>query len=299
MTVTIGLDIGGTKIAGAAFDERGAMICQNAVPTPKDYEAFLKACAGVVAGVEVQTERVKCVGVSITGMIDHEKGTVFAVNLPHVHGKALRDNLGEALGRDVRIANDCDCMALAETLDGAGRGLDVVVGLIIGTGIGAGLVIRQKIVNGPNGLTGEIGHLPLPFREAADGEPIACGCGQKGCIETTVAGSALMRFYAEMTGKNADNPQIATLARAGDEGALAVLDRYYGMLAKAMVTIIHAYDPHAIVVSGGLNGLPALYENVPQKWGQYCIAKNPKTLFVPALHGPIAGLRGAAGLWKD
>ncbi len=297
MTISIGLDIGGTKIAGAAFDEHGAMMGQQSVPTPKEYDAFIKACAGVVAGVELQSKSVERFGVCIAGMIDQAKGGFFSVGIPCARDQSFRDDLAAATSQEVRIANDADSMALAEAIDGAGQGYDTVLGLIIGTGIGSGFVVNKKIVSGPNGLVGEIGHLPLPYREESDGAAIECGCGQIGCIETTVAGSALMRLYAAMTGKKADNPQIATLARSGDAAALDVLDHYYEMLAKAMVTVIHAYDPHIIVVSGGLNGMPDLYKKVPQKWGKYCIAKNPKTLFVPALHGPIAGLRGAAGLW--
>ncbi|MFA6280432.1 MAG: ROK family protein [Bdellovibrionales bacterium] len=297
MTISIGLDIGGTKIAGAAFDSHGAMICQQSVPTPKDYDAFIKACASVVAGVELRSAPVERFGVCIAGMIDQAQGAFFSVGISCAREKAFRDDLAAATEQEVRIANDADSMALAEAIDGAGKGYSTVLGLIIGTGIGSGFVVNQKIVSGPNGLVGEVGHLPLPYREESDGVPIECGCGQVGCIETTVAGSALMRLYAAMTGKKADNPQIATLARSGDEATLAVLDHYYEMLAKAMVTVIHAYDPHIIVVSGGLNGMPDLYKKVPQKWGKYCIAKNPKTLFVPAVHGPVAGLRGAAGLW--
>ncbi|HAX92234.1 MAG TPA: fructokinase, partial [Rhodospirillaceae bacterium] len=287
-----------TKIAGAAFNAKGEMLHQEIVSTPKDYDMFLDAVAGVVSAVEMRTERVDRIGVSTAGMIDQETGVILSASIPCTRGKTYRDDIAIATGRETRLANDASCMTLAEAIDGAGKGYPSVLGLILGTGIGSGFVVNQQIVDGPNGLTGEIGHLPLAFREEGEGEPGECVCGQSICMESLVAGPALKHLYTKMTGKVADNPQIATLASTGDAAALAVLDRYYEMLAKAMITAIHSFDPHVIVVSGGLMGLPGLYDAVPAKWSKYCLAKPPKTKFVSAKHGPIAGLRGAASLWR-
>lgn len=301
MTDSIGLDIGGTKIAGAVFGDDGAQIAEQVVPTPQDYETFLDACASVVAYLRGQSGKSGVsVGIGLPGFIDHEKGSISCANLPFMTGRPFRKDLGQKIGSSVFLANDANCMALAEATNGAGQGAEMALGLIMGTGIGGGLIHRGQIIDGPNGLTGEIGHLPFPFREESDGPLAPCACGQKGCIEKTIAGPALARLYAFMTGEGEREAfQIAENARAGEEKALRVLDRYYECVAKAMIVFIHAFDPHVIVVSGGLNSLPGLYEEVPKRWGKYCFVKNPKTRFVKAIHGPMAGLRGAAQLGRS
>jgi N-acetylglucosamine kinase len=147
-------------------------------------------------------------------------------------------------------------------------------------------------------LSGEIGHLALPYYEASDGELVPCGCGQTGCIEKLIAGAALARLYHAMTGKDADARHIAELARRGEADALGVLDHYYTIVAKALVTVLHSFDPEIITVSGGLNALPGLYSEVPKRWGKYAVTRNPVTKFVPAMFGAMAGLRGAAWLGR-
>ena len=297
MAHLIGLDVGGTKIAGALYADDGATLAEATVATPDSYGTFLDACAAVAR--RVQGDAACPVGVGIAGRIDHAAGSVGgAPNMPFLAGRSFRDDLGAKLGREIRFANDANCAALAEAVDGAGAGCDSVLGLILGTGVGSGFVCGGRLLDGPNGLTGEIGHLPLPFREAADGPVVACGCGQQGCIEKSISGGALARLYETMTGACADARMIGERALAGDAEALRVLDRYFEIVAKAMVAVLHSFDPEIIVVSGGLNALPALYDEVPKRWGRYCYASNPKTKFVPAKHGPTSGTRGAAWLWR-
>lgn len=297
MAHLIGLDIGGTKIAGALFDEGGAMLAAATVATPDDYGAFLDACVDVVR--RVQDGPANPVGVGIAGRINHAAGSVGgSPNMRFLADRPFRDDLGARLGREIRLANDANCAALAEAVDGAGAGRDSVLGLILGTGVGSGFVHHGKLLDGPNGLSGEIGHLPLPFREAADGPVVACGCGQQGCIEQSISGGALARLYEAMTGAKADARSIGAQATAGDAAALRVLDRYFEVVAKAMVAALHSFDPEIIVVSGGLNALPKLYDEVPRRWGRYCYAPNPKSIFVAAKHGPTSGARGAAWLWR-
>jgi fructokinase len=154
-------------------------------------------------------------------------------------------------------------------------------------------------VRGANGLTGEFGHIPMPFTDASDFSLVSCVCGQKGCIDKSINGAALARLYTHRTTEVADAVKIAALAANGDHSALAVLDEYYTQVAKAMAMVIHIYDPHVIAVSGGLNALPGLYEQVPKRWGQFCMIKNPKTKFLPAKHGAVSGLRGAAWLGRS
>lgn len=169
----------------------------------------------------------------------------------------------------------------------------------MGTGVGGGFVLNGQVWAGTNGLCGEIGHMALPYYEESDGERVPCGCGQTGCIEKLIAGAALARLYQTLTGREADAKQIAEQARRGDADALRVLDRYYTIVAKAMIAVLHSFDPDIITVSGGLNSLPGLYEEVPKRWGRYAVCKNPATKFVPATFGATAGVRGAALLGKN
>lgn len=295
MSLHIGLDIGRTKIACGIYDAKFNLLHQAVTPTPQNYAEFLLVCARMVQESESRAGGTgqATIGVGIMGMIRHKAGTVSAPN-SIFDATPCRADLTARLGRPVALANDANCAALAEAVDGAGQGNDRVVGLIIGTGVGSGFIYRGEIVDGPNGLTGEIGHLPLPFRSPDDGPLHSCGCKQVGCIETSINGAALERLYHFMTGGSLSPPDIANAAQQGDAKALSVLDRYYEVVAKAMATIIHSFDPDVITVSGGLNSLPGLYEAVPKCWGKYCYTSQPLTQLVPAKHGPMAGMRGAA-----
>jgi len=300
MTHLIGLDIGGSKIAGGAFSPAGEKIAERIVPTPDDYAAFLAACRGVVFGLEHEAGAACSVGIGIAGRVtpQGELGDA-SPNMIFLQGTSLRQDLQVKLGREVRLANDANCMALAEAVDGAGAGYESVLGVTLGTGIGGGFVFRGRIVVGVNGLGAEIGHLPLPFREEADGPIVSCGCKQHGCVEKSISGGALSRLHAFMTGKEAEPSVIAARVRAREAEALRVLDRFYEVFAKAMVVLLHTFDPDVIVAAGGLSSLPGIYEEVPKRWGRYCFASHPLTRFVPALHGPLSGMRGAAFLCRE
>jgi fructokinase len=296
---SIGLDVGGTKIAGAVFDDVKE-ISRSVLPTPKDYADFLSVCVSMIRQLEEVCGAKASVGVGIPGAVAAEPNPLPTIaNIPCLSEKNLQRDLQEQLKSPVRLANDADCAALSEATDGAGAGYRSVFGLIMGTGIGGGIVIDGKLVQGANGLTGEIGHLPLPFREPSDGPVVPCSCGQSGCIDKSASGPALLRQHHVRTGKMLKaSPEITELARQGDAEAVETLDRFYMTVAKSMVPILHSFDPDIIVVSGGLNNLPGLYEAVPKLWGQYAMIPNPKTLFVPAKHGALSGLRGAARLGR-
>jgi fructokinase len=299
MSFSIGLDIGGTKIAGALFDAKGVELAHKSAPTPDDYEALLALCVSFIDAFDKKNGAKASIGVGTAGMIDRAKGSVVAPNIPCLAGKPFQKDLEKRAGRTARLANDADCAALAEATDGAGKGHRTVFGLILGTGVGGGLVIDGKIHQGPHGLAGEIGHLPLPFREAEDGPLEPCGCGQRGCIDKSISGPALARLYKHMTGKEIENSHhVVTSLRADTEDTKRVLDRYYTTVAKGLVTVIHAFDPDIIVVSGGLSSLPGLYDEVPKRWGKFALSKQLHTKLVPGEHGTMSGLRGAAMLGK-
>ena len=288
-----GLDIGGTKTAGAIYDSDDRELAQVSLPTPGEYPAFLETCRVILA-------QLGQVGKADTlGACAPYADNFVCSNLPFLAGKDLKGDLAKLFGHPVPLGNDANCAALAEALAGPGKGYSSVFGLIMGTGVGGGFVLDGKIVGGANGLCGEIGHLPLPCREDSDGPlGVACGCGKKDCIECFISGSGLSRLYYTLTKREAEAKDIGALAGQGDQDALRVLDRFYTTVAKAMVVILHTFDPEIIIVSGGLNGLPGLYTAVPKRWGSYGISKTPKTKFVPASFGALAGLRGAAVLGR-
>jgi len=296
----IGLDIGGTKTAGAVFDANGREIAQTLLPTPGTYLDLLKTCAHIVDQLDNKCGQHASVGVGVPGAVDQSTGTVpFTGNTPSLSGQPLQKDLEKLLARPVRLANDADCAALSEAVDGAGAGYKTVFGLIMGTGVGGGFVVNGEVVEGANGLTGEFGHIVVPFREASDGPIVTCICGQHGCIDKSISGLALARLHETRGGQKIDATQIADLARQGDAKAKHTLDQFYTVVAKAMVVVIYTFDPEIIVVSGGLSQLPGMCDEVPKRWGQYAACKNPKTKFVAAKHGAMSGLRGAAWVGKN
>jgi fructokinase len=296
---SIGIDIGGTKIAGAIFDDTGQELAKYVKPTPNNYNELVDACIALVLLLEKAVGMRATVGIGVPGAIDKTSGKLyFAANTPCLIDAPLRQDLTSKLGRPVYMANDADCAALSEATDGAGAGYHNVFGLILGTGVGGGAVINGNPLQGVNGLTGEFGHLALPFREKSDGPMAECHCGQKGCIDKSVSGPALVRLYSDITNKYASAETIASLAKEKNPEACQVLDAYCTTLSKAIIPIIQTFDPDVIIVSGGLSELPVIYDEVPKRWGKFSVRKDLKTLFMPAKYGAATGLRGAAWIGR-
>jgi fructokinase len=293
VSCAIGLDIGGTKIAGAVFDRERREIAQLIRSTPSAYSDLVTTCVGIIDQLDAACGAVASIGVGIPGAADGSDKLPYVANIACLNGQPLRRDLEERIGRPMPLFNDAGCAALSEAEDGAGQGYDTVFGLILGTGVGGKLVTGGHLLNGAHGLMGEFGHLPLPFRESSDGPVVSCSCGQQGCIDKSVSGPSLARLYEAMTGKKSP-PKVIEAARAGEADALRVIDQYITTLAKALVTVIHVLDPDIIVVSGGLCDMPGLYEELPRRWSRYAACKALRTKFVPAMHGPMTGLRGAA-----
>jgi fructokinase len=294
----IGIDLGGTKIEVLALDAGGVERFRGRVPTPRgDYAATLDAIATLVAEAE-RAVGPASVGVGIPGAISPAAGLVKNANSVWLNGQPLCQDLERRLGRQVRLANDANCFALSEAVDGAASGAAVVFGVIIGTGTGGGIVVDRKVIVGVNAIGGEWGHNPLPWPDAGEwpGEP--CYCGRTGCIETFLSGPALMREYARATGASLDAESVARRATAGEAAAIATLDAYEGRLARALASIINVLDPDVIVLGGGLSNIERLYANVPRLWGAYVFSDVVATRLVRAAHGDASGVRGAAWLWN-
>jgi predicted NBD/HSP70 family sugar kinase len=294
----IGIDLGGTKIEIIVLDEAGRTLARRRVATPQgDYAGTLAAIAGLVSGVESELGRRGTVGVGTPGAVSRVTGRIKNANSTCLNGQPLLDDLQTLLGREVRIANDANCLALSEAGDGAGAGAEVVFGVIIGTGVGGGIVVRGQVLNGPNGIAGEWGHNPLPLPAGNDLPLPACYCGRFGCIETYLSGPGLAADHARMSGTRLTPEAIVAAADSGDTGCEASLRRYEERLARALAGVINLLDPDVIVLAGGLSGLDRLYGQVPQLWLPHVFSDSVSTRLVKAVHGDSSGVRGAAWLW--
>ena len=296
----LGIDLGGTKIEGIAL-EGSREVARTRVQTPRDdYHATLDAIAMLVIDLERIAGPAHSVGLGIPGTISPASGLVKNANSVWLIGRPLLEDLQARLGRPVRIANDANCFAVSEATDGAGAGFDVVFGVIIGTGTGAGIVVRGQVLTGPHGIAGEWGHNALPWPEDDEWPGPPCYCGRTGCTETFLSGPGLA---ADFAGSIADAQAIVRLAEGGDTQAEAALARYERRMAKALASVINILDPDVIVLGGGLSNVARLYENVPRYLSDFVFARGPgeqvHTPLVPARHGDASGVRGAAWLWND
>jgi predicted NBD/HSP70 family sugar kinase len=299
----IGIDLGGTKIEILAIDDRGTGLHRARVPTPTgDYAATVAAVAGLVRDAEQRFGPAASIGVGTPGAISRASGRIKNANSVCLNGQPLREDLQAALGRAVVLANDANCFALSEATDGAGAGAPIVFGVILGTGVGGGLVIDGRIIDGPNGITGEWGHNPLLLGDQKGRDtPRPCYCGQVGCVETVLSGPALENDHAWAAGAmNAGSHlsavHIAQHAAAGEPGCVHTLERYARHLAQGLAGVINILDPDVIVLGGGVSNIDSLYELVPQHWGRWVFSDEVHTRLVKNRHGDSSGVRGAAWL---
>ena len=268
-----GVDLGGTKTELLALDARGRERWRKRVATPQgDYRGTVEAVRALVEDAERELGATGTVGVGTPGAISSLTGRIKNANSTCLNGQPLKEDLESVLGREVRLANDANCFALSEAVDGAGAGARVVFGVILGTGVGGGIVVDGKILVGPNSIAGEWGHNPLPLPRAEDLPLPDCYCGRKGCIETYLSGPALQR----------------------DRGDL---ERYQERLARALAGVVNLLDPEVIVLGGGISNLASLYTEVPARWTPYVFSDQIQTRLRPPVHGDSSGVRGAAWLW--
>jgi fructokinase len=295
----IGIDLGGTKIEIALFEARGGAVLRRRVPTPaNDYAATLAAIAGLVLQAEREHGTRATVGIAMPGALSLATGLVKNANSTWLNGRAFKADLEAALERDVRLANDANCFALSEAVDGAARGAAVVFGVILGTGVGGGIVVGGRVLTGVNSIAGEWGHNPLPSPGAQDLPLPRCYCGRSGCIETYLSGPGLAADHARATGERIDAAQIVSRAASADARCEATLARYEERLARSLAGVINIVDPDVIVLGGGLSKLSRLYERVPARWGAHIFSDDVRTRLVPPAHGDSSGVRGAAWLWE-
>ncbi len=298
MDKRIGIDLGGTKIEGIVLAADGKELARERVATPQDdYQATLVAVVDLVTKLEQSVGQQCSIGVGMPGSLSRATGLVKNSNSVCLNGKALHHDLEALLGRSLRFANDADCFALSESSDGAAAGAGTVFGVIVGTGTGGGIVVNGKLVSGPNGISGEWGHNPLPWPQGDELPGPECYCGLYGCIETWLSGPGLSRDHYRAYGKDMQPLIISQCDELGDEKCRDTMKRYADRMARALASIINVLDPDVIVLGGGVSNIKSIYKDVPLLWGKYVFSDRVDTKLVHARHGDSSGVRGAAWLW--
>jgi fructokinase len=298
--VLIGVDWGGTKIEVLAMTAEGAELARERVDTPRgDYEACVRSIVGLVAGVEARVGEKGSIGIGIPGSLDPRTRLGKGASSTWLLGRPVEADLRVALGREIRVENDADCLAASEARDGAGSGYGVVFAVILGSGAGAGIAVGGRAHHGPNNSAGEWGHNPLPLPSATElpGQP--CYCGKHGCLETWVSGRAFEADYARHADEPAPAREIIRRKRAGEALARLAWDRYVDRVARGLSVVVNTLDPDVIVIGGGMSNVDELYEALPAAIGRYTFSTVFLTPIRRAAHGDSSGVRGAAWLWHD
>lgn len=298
----IGIDLGGTKIAGVALGAGDAVCAERRIAAPHgDYAATIAAvcdlarqlaadaCAAGLAGTSV--------GIGMPGSVSPRTGLVQNANSTWLNGRRFQAEIETALGQPVRLANDANCFALSEASDGAAAGARSVFGVILGTGCGGGLVFRSRLIDGPHGIGGEWGHNPLPWMTDAEFPGPTCFCGRRGCLETFVSGTGLAADFARITGETLTGEEIVARHRLGDAAAGTALSRHADRLGRGLAHVVNIFDPEVIVLGGGLSQLDHLYRDLPDRVAAYVLSDAPAPDIRPPRWGDASGVRGAARLW--
>lgn len=292
----IGVDLGGTKIEIIALDEQGHELYRKRFDTPQgDYSATVACIVELVETCEQFLQQSCSVGIGIPGALSNKTGLVKNANSVCLIGQDLKGDLQQRLNRQVFIANDANCFALSEAVDGNAKGAKVVFGVIIGTGCGGGIIIDGQVLTGINWIGGEWGHNPLPWSN--DDAQHDCYCGLQGCTETFLSGTGMQKHFAERTGKTLTSQQIVRRADQGDADAEQMLQDYCVWLAKGLASVINIIDPDVIILGGGMSNIQRLYTEVPKRWDQWIFSNEAVlTQLVPPKYGDSSGVRGAAWL---
>ncbi len=290
--------MGGTKIELLVLNNHGEELLRKRIPTPRDnYAEIISSITALINNAEDELNQKCTIGICTPGSLSPKTGLLRNSNTACLNGQAFKQDLEQSIEREVCIANDANCFALSEAIDGAANNAAVVFGVIVGTGTGGGIVVNKKVLTGINAVTGEWGHNPLPWPEPDELELTNCWCGQQGCIETFLSGPGLENDFERVTGKKLSVEKIVLLASRGDANAEAVLVRYEHRMARSLAHVINVLDPEVIVLGGGLSKLDHLYSNVPKLWQQWIFSDSVSTELLPPEFGDASGVRGAAWLW--
>jgi len=294
----IGIDLGGSKIELIALDATGAELLRFRRVTPAgDYPATVALIAAMVAEAEANLQASASVGIGTPGAVSLKSGRMKNCNSTCLNGQPLQADLERTLGREIRLSNDANCFALSEAVDGAAAGADVVFGVILGTGVGGGVVVRGKLLHGINAIAGEWGHNPLPYPQSDELPGPACYCGRSGCIETWLSGPGCSADHKLRCGAALSADKIVSLAAQGEQDCQQTMARYCDRLARSLAGVINMIDPDVIVLGGGMSNIKQLYDEVPRLWGAYIFSDQVRTQLRSPKFGDSSGVRGAAWLW--
>lgn len=304
----IGVDLGGTKIEAIVMQGNGDISHRKRCSTPSgNYEHTVSAIIELVGDIcsEANLPKDLPIGIGTPGAISLKSGLMMNCNSTCLNGKPLLEDLIAASGRRIRIANDADCFALSEASDGAAKDAALMVGVIMGTGVGGGIVIDQGLTHGVNAIRGEWGHNSLPAQVLQRPIPIeisaahhVCFCGRNDCVETWIAGPSFERHYQLLTGTHKTAAEIMSEFRSGDSTAVDLFDLQLHLTALALSNLVNILDPDAIVLGGGLSNIPEWYTRLPELMPQYVFSDVFNTQIQQAEHGDSGGVRGAAWLWQ-
>ena len=302
--IRIGIDLGGTKVEALALDRQGQELVRLRRPSARgDYSGTIDLVRKLVADTESLAGVVDGradVGIGIPGTEIRDGGLIQNANSTWLNGRPLRRDLEASLNRPVRLENDANCLAVSEAADGAGQGFRMVLAVILGTGIGAGIAMDGAPWGGPHGIAGEWGHNPLPWADPDKGEwpGPACYCGRRGCLETWLSGTGLAADHARATGQALRGEEIVARAQGGDAAAAATLARHRNRLARGLAHVVNILDPDVIVLGGGVSRIPDLVDGLADAMGPYVFSRYFSTPIRLSQHGDSSGVRGAAWLWS-
>lgn len=296
----MGIDLGGTKIEGRILGPGGAELARRRILAPQGrYEDTVAALTGLIRDLEATAGANTSIGIGMPGSLSPETGLVRNANSTWLNGRPLRQDLEAALDRPIRMANDANCFALSEAVDGAGAGAKSVFGIIVGTGCGGGIVIDGHVLEGARGIGGEWGHNPLPWAEPDEHPGPVCWCGRKGCMEMWASGTGLRDDYQRRSGARITGHEVVERAEAGDPAARMSLERHASRLARGLAHVVNIIDPEIIVLGGGLSQLPHLYEALPRLAAPFVFSDVKNLIIRPPKWGDASGVRGAAWLWNE
>src|ERR1700761_7087414 len=293
----LGIDLGGTKTEIIALAPGGRIALRRRAETPKNYNGLMELLAELVAGADAELGTRGSIGMAIPGSESFGTNLIKNANTTYLIGKPLRRDLERVLARKVRLANDANCFALSEAHDGAAAGAGTVFGVIAGTGVGGGVVVDGKVLNGAHGIGGEWGHIPLPapsLEEVNSAPP--CYCGKRGCLEVWCSGPGLAADFKRVTGRQARAEEIAASDGAEERAAI---DRWVDRFARSLATMVNILDPDVIVLGGGLSNIERLYRDLSPLVEKYAFNLGAPPRILKNINGDSSGGGGAARLWPE
>ena len=294
----VGIDWGGTKIEGIVLEpSTGKELLRKRVDSPKDnYGEIINKVCELINDISVNFDDFS-VGIGMPGSLHPETGLVQVSNTKALEGQNVKYDLEKKLGYEVKIANDADCLAVSESIDGSGMNYDSVFAVIMGTGVGAGYTFKNQLVVGPNKLTGEWGQNPIPGPMDDYEKSIKRHCGRVGAIEVFLSGPGLENFYSFITNESRTSKEIVELFKNGDNTSNKIMDKYFERTARSFSSIVNILDPDVIICGGGMSEIEELYEEVPKRIIPYIASNFFNTPILKSKHGSSSGVRGAALLW--